>query len=120
MRSTQPLLVLCDPPQGEPPGAGLVAAALDKAEKSYQSLKAALLAAGADGQLPVAGMEEALRRCSALRLAASAAGLCQPLLLRAEVLESAVAQVIEMGVDRRHADISLTGIGAVAVGCAGL
>jgi hypothetical protein len=114
MCSVQPLLVLCDPPQGEPPGAGLVAVALDRAEKSYQSLKAALLVAGADGQLPIAGMEEALR------LAASAAGLCQPLFLGAEVFESAIAQVIDMGIDRRHADIGLTGIGAVAVACAGL
>ena len=63
------LLVLCDPLQGELPGAGLVAAALDAAEKAYQKLKATLLAAGADGQLPMAGMEEALRRYSALRRA---------------------------------------------------
>ncbi len=63
------LLVLCDPLQGELPGAGLVAAALDAAEKAYQTLKATLLAAGADGQLPMAGMEEALRRYSALRRA---------------------------------------------------
>ncbi len=67
------LLLLCDPSQGEPPSAGLVAAALDRAEKAYQSLKAALLAAGADGQLPMAGMEEALRHYSALRRAAQQA-----------------------------------------------
>ena len=39
-------------------------------EQSYQSLKAALLTAGADGQLPMDAMEQSLRRYSALRRAA--------------------------------------------------
>lgn len=63
------LFALCDPQQGEP-SPGMVAVALEHMEKSYQALKAALLAAGADGQLPMAAMEQALRRTSALRRAA--------------------------------------------------
>jgi phosphate:Na+ symporter len=63
------LFGLCDPQQGEP-SPGMVAAAMDAVELSYQSLKAALLAAGADGQLPMAAMEQSLRRYSALRRAA--------------------------------------------------
>lgn len=62
------LFALCDPEQGEP-SPGMVAVALDEMEKSYQALKAALLAAGADGQLPMAPMEQMLRRYSALRRA---------------------------------------------------
>ncbi len=63
------LFGLCDPQQGEP-SPGMVAVAMDAVEQSYQSLKAALLAAGADGQLPMDAMEQSLRRYSALRRAA--------------------------------------------------
>lgn len=63
------LFGLCDPQQGEP-SPGMVAAALDEMEQAYQALKASLLAAGADGQIPMAAMEQALRRYSALRRAA--------------------------------------------------
>jgi phosphate:Na+ symporter len=42
---------------------------LRQAETTYQALKAALLAAGAAGEVPLAAMEEALRRASALRRA---------------------------------------------------
>ncbi len=66
------LFALCDPQQGRP-GSGLVAAALDVMERSYQQLKSALLAAGADGQMPLAAMEEGLRHFSALRRAAQQA-----------------------------------------------
>jgi phosphate:Na+ symporter len=63
------LFGLCDPQQGRP-SSGMTAAALDAAEQAYQALKAALLAAGADGQLPMAAMEQTLSRYSALRRAA--------------------------------------------------
>ena len=69
VRHADELVALCDPQQGEP-SPGMVAAGLDSMEKSYQRLKAALLAAGADGQLPLAAMEESLRHYSALRRAA--------------------------------------------------
>ena len=65
----QALFDLCDPQQGAP-SSGMVALALDAVEQSYQSLKAALLTAGADGQLPMDAMEQSLRRYSALRRAA--------------------------------------------------
>lgn len=60
------LFVLCDPLEGDA-SPGIVVRALDAVEQDYQALKAALLAAGADGQLPIAAMEQALRRSSALR-----------------------------------------------------
>ncbi len=63
------LYALCDPTQGET-SSGMVAAALDAQEQAYQSLKAELLDAGAHGQIPLAAMEQALRRSSALRRAA--------------------------------------------------
>jgi len=63
------LFVLCDPQQGEP-SSGMVAVALDEMESAYQALKAAWLAAGADGKMPLAAMEKNLRRCSSLRRAA--------------------------------------------------
>jgi phosphate:Na+ symporter len=63
------LFGLCDPQQGGP-SSGMTAAALDAVEQSYQALKAALLVAGADGQLPMAAMEQTLSRYSALRRAA--------------------------------------------------
>lgn len=66
------LFALCDPLQGEV-GAGLVAVALAPVEQAYQALKATLLVAGADGQVPLAEMEQALRRYSALRRAAQQA-----------------------------------------------
>lgn len=63
------LFGLCDPQQGTP-SSGMTAAALDAVEQSYQALKAALLVAGAAGQLPMAAMEQTLSRYSALRRAA--------------------------------------------------
>ena len=63
------LFALCDPQQGTP-SSGMTGAARDALEQAYQALKAALLAAGADGQLPMAAMEHTLRRYSALRRAA--------------------------------------------------
>ena len=39
----------------------------DRFESAYEQLKAALLAAGANGTLRLGQMEEALRRCSAIR-----------------------------------------------------
>jgi phosphate:Na+ symporter len=68
-RHADDLFALCDPEQGAP-SPGMVAVAHDEMESAYQALKAALLAAGADGQIPMAAMEEALRRNSALRRAA--------------------------------------------------
>jgi hypothetical protein len=65
----QTLFGLCDPQQGVP-SSGMTAAALDAVEKFYQALKAALLAAGADGQLPMAAVQQTLSRYSALRRAA--------------------------------------------------
>jgi phosphate:Na+ symporter len=46
-----------------------IADGLVQSEASYQELKTALLNAGAAGQMPLAAMEEALRRLSALRRA---------------------------------------------------
>ena len=66
------LLALCDPQAGEP-GTAQLALALEAMEGAYQTLKAALLVAGAAGKVPLAGMEEALRRYSALRRAAEQA-----------------------------------------------
>lgn len=57
------LFALCDPTQGEP-SCGMLAAALDAQEQTYQSLKAVLLDAGAHGRIPLAAMEQALRRGS--------------------------------------------------------
>ena len=68
-RRADDLFALCDPQQGEP-SPGMAAVALDDMEQAYQALKAALLAAGADGQLLLAAMEETLRHYSALRRAA--------------------------------------------------
>jgi phosphate:Na+ symporter len=45
----------------------------DDQAAAYEDLKSALLAAGARGELPLADMEQALRRCSALRRAAQQA-----------------------------------------------
>jgi len=63
------LFEVCDPQQGDS-SPGMVAAALDVMEQAYQALKAALLAVGADGQIPMEAMEQSLRRYSALRRAA--------------------------------------------------
>ncbi|MCW5644717.1 MAG: Na/Pi cotransporter family protein [Rhodoferax sp.] len=68
-RHADDLFALCDPQQGAP-SPGMVSIAADRMERSYQTLKAALLLAGADGQMPIAAMEQALRRSSALRRAA--------------------------------------------------
>ncbi|MDP1693125.1 MAG: Na/Pi symporter [Burkholderiaceae bacterium] len=67
-RSADSLLVGCDPAR---PAAHTVALdeALRAMEARYEELKAALLAAGADGRLALAAMEQALRRDSALRRA---------------------------------------------------
>jgi phosphate:Na+ symporter len=73
VRHADELFGLCDPQQGMP-SAGLLVAAQDEMEEAYQALKAALLAAGADGQMPMAAMEEALRRNSAVRRAAQQMG----------------------------------------------
>lgn len=61
------LLVHCDP--ARPPDAAGPDTGLGTMEARYQDLKAALLAAGADARLALAGMEQALRRASALRRA---------------------------------------------------
>jgi phosphate:Na+ symporter len=45
----------------------------DEQAVAYETLKSALLTAGARGELPLAEMEQALRRCSALRRAAQQA-----------------------------------------------
>jgi phosphate:Na+ symporter len=44
-------------------------AELDTMEARYEDFKAQLLAAGADARLALTDMEQALRRCSALRRA---------------------------------------------------
>lgn len=56
---TEALLLACDGGGSEPDTRDM--------EAAYESLKAALLHAGAAGRLPLASMEEALRRYSALR-----------------------------------------------------
>lgn len=61
------LLAHRDP--GRPPDAAGAGADLGTMEARYEDLKAALLAAGADARLALAGMEQALRRASALRRA---------------------------------------------------
>ncbi len=62
------LLDTVDPAQELPPGER-IQAALTAFEADYQRLKAALLAAGAQGVLPVAAMDARLRAASALRRA---------------------------------------------------
>lgn len=66
------LLALCDPLAGAG-SVALVTAHASSMELSYQDLKAALLAAGAQGQLRLTAMEDTLRRLSALRHAAQQA-----------------------------------------------
>jgi phosphate:Na+ symporter len=61
------LLARCDP--AAPDAAPALDADLHTMEVCYEHLKAALLAAGADGRLALPAMEQALRRCSALRRA---------------------------------------------------
>ncbi|HSM22898.1 MAG TPA: Na/Pi symporter, partial [Rubrivivax sp.] len=62
------LLILCDPTLGEAETAA-IDDALQSGEVAYQNLKAALLAAGARGNVRMADMEAALRRYSAMRRA---------------------------------------------------
>lgn len=66
------LLALCDPLAGGE-GLALLAAQATAMELAYQDLKAALLAAGAQGALRLTAMEDTLRRLSALRHAAQQA-----------------------------------------------
>ncbi len=70
------LLALCDiraDLQATPPDATAITTAAQSMEQAYEDLKATVLAAGAAGRLPLAEMEEALRRYSALRRAAQQA-----------------------------------------------
>jgi phosphate:Na+ symporter len=53
----------------EPPHAAVLDTDMGTMEARYENLKAALLAAGADARLALGGMEQALRRASALRRA---------------------------------------------------
>jgi phosphate:Na+ symporter len=62
------LLARCDPTA--PTDVSRLDTDLRALEACYEKLKAALLAAGADTRLPLTDMEQALRRCSALRRAA--------------------------------------------------
>ncbi|OGB16581.1 MAG: hypothetical protein A2W72_04670 [Burkholderiales bacterium RIFCSPLOWO2_12_67_14] len=62
------LLARCDPTG--PVDADALEADLGAMEAHYEDLKAALLSAGADARLALTDMEQALRRCSALRRAA--------------------------------------------------
>jgi len=61
-------LLTCSDPAGTVAGVEREAAA-DEMESTYQALKAYLLAAGAQGLLPVAAMDASLRAASALRRA---------------------------------------------------
>jgi len=66
------LLALCDPLAGDE-GLALLTPQATAMELAYQDLKAALLAAGAQGALRLTAMEDTLRRLSALRHAAQQA-----------------------------------------------
>jgi phosphate:Na+ symporter len=66
--ATDTLLRGCDP--AGTPQAAVLDADRARMEARYEDLKVQLLAAGADGGLPLVDMEQALRRCSALRRAA--------------------------------------------------
>ncbi len=68
VEATSPLLLQCDPT--EPPNVARLDTDLGTMEARYEDLKADLLAAGADARLALTDMEQALRRCSALRRAA--------------------------------------------------
>lgn len=72
VQQTDALLALCDPLDNTPSPA-LLSAHAQAMELAYQDLKAALLAAGAQGQLRLLAMEDTLRRLSALRHAAQQA-----------------------------------------------
>lgn len=72
VEATNALLLLCDP--SEPSNVASLDANLGTMEASYEDLKADLLAAGADARLALIDMEQALRRCSALRRAAQQLG----------------------------------------------
>lgn len=72
VQQTDALLALCDPLDNTPSPA-LLSAHAQAMELAYQDLKAALLAAGAQGQLRLVAMEDTLRRLSALRHAAQQA-----------------------------------------------
>jgi phosphate:Na+ symporter len=66
--ATRSLLLQCDPT--ELPNVAALDTHLGTMEARYEDLKADLLAAGADARLALTDMEQALRRCSALRRAA--------------------------------------------------
>jgi phosphate:Na+ symporter len=66
--ATRSVLLQCDPT--EPPARARLDATLGTMEARYENLEADLLAAGADARLTLTDMEQALRRCSALRRAA--------------------------------------------------
>jgi len=68
VEATRSLLLQCDPT--EPPNVAGLDTNLGTMEARYEDLKADLLAAGADARLALTDMEQALRRCSALRRAA--------------------------------------------------
>ncbi len=70
--ATGSLLDQAERPQPPTPRAGRPADDEDQAA-AYEELKSSLLTAGARGELPLAEMEQALRRCSALRRAAQQA-----------------------------------------------
>jgi phosphate:Na+ symporter len=61
-------LLQCDPT--EPSNVAALDTHLGTLEARYEDLKTDLLAAGADARLALTDMEQALRRCSALRRAA--------------------------------------------------
>jgi phosphate:Na+ symporter len=91
VRHTDALLALCD---ATPSGCGEAAIvdALSAMEAAYQDLKAALLAAGARGGMSLAGMEEALRRYSAMRRAAQQAAKARQRLSAAETATAPPAE----------------------------
>jgi phosphate:Na+ symporter len=68
VEATRSLLLHCDPT--ELPKAAELDTRLGTMEARYEDLKADLLAAGAEARLALTEMEQALRRCSALRRAA--------------------------------------------------
>lgn len=68
VEATNELLLHCDPTESS--NVASLDANLGTMEASYENLKANLLAAGAETRMSLTDMEQALRRCSALRRAA--------------------------------------------------